>query len=304
LIATIKKVEISMRDLPIVLLRTFVVVASTLNLTTAARRLHRAPSTISMQLSRLEALVAAELLQRGQYGVRLTPAGEQLQSCAQQLLNLHDQILGSFQHADVGGLVRFGTHDQYATRSLVPLLEAFVLSYPEASLEVVCDHRPYYLASLLAEGQLDLALIEMPALSDGGERLFRDELVWVRNEAHSTHRRAPLPLAVFAEGCYHRDSARKALADAQIPYRIAFTSQSRAGVLAAVRAGIGVGIIPRSTLEPGLHVIEEGLPALPGTNITLFVADRVNEATRRLAQTIQASPQYRRDEQPSPPLQR
>lgn len=289
-----------MRDLPIVLLRTFVVVASTLNLTTAARRLHRAPSTISMQLTRLEGLVAAELLQRGQYGVRLTPAGEQLKSCAQQLLNLHDQILGTFQHADVGGLVRFGTHDQYATRSLVSLLETFVLCYPEASLEVVCDHRPYYLASLVAEGQLDLALIEMPALSDGGERLFRDELVWVRNELHSTHQREPLPLAVFAEGCYHRDSARKALADAQIPYRIAFTSQSRAGVLAAVRAGIGVGIIPRSTLEPGLHVIEEGLPSLPGTDITLFVAGQVNEATQRLAQTIQASPQYRRYEQPSP----
>ena len=65
-----------MRDLPIVLLRTFAVVAETLNLTTAAQRLHRAPSTISMQLTRLEALVAAELLQRGQYGVRLTPAGE------------------------------------------------------------------------------------------------------------------------------------------------------------------------------------------------------------------------------------
>jgi hypothetical protein len=50
-------------------------------------------------------------------------------------------------------------------------------------------------------------------------------------------------------------------------------------------------------------VIEQGLPPLPGTDITLFVADRVNEATQRLAQTIQASPQYRRDEQPSP-LQR
>jgi hypothetical protein len=59
-----------------------------------------------------------------------------------------------------------------------------------------------------------------------------------------------------------------------------------------------VGIIPRSTLEPGLQVIEEGLPPLPGTNITLFVADQVNEATQRLAQTIQASPQYRGYEQP------
>ncbi len=285
-----------MRNLPIVLLRTFVMVAETLNLTTAAQRLHRAPSTISMQLTRLEALVAVELLQRGQYGVRLTPAGEQLKACAQQLLNLHDRILGSFQHADVGGQVRFGTHDQYATRSLVPLLETFVLSYPEASLEVVCDHRPEHLAALVAEGKLDLALVEMPASSVGGRRLFRDELVWVCSEAHSTHEREPLPLAVFSEGCYHRDSAGKALTAAQIPYRIAFTSQSRAGVLAAVRAGIGVGIIPRSTLEPGLRVIEDELPPLPGTDITLFVADEVNEATLRLAQTIEATPQYQRHE--------
>jgi len=284
------------RDLPIPLLRTFVVVAETLNLTSAAARLHRAPSTISMQLNRLEALVSAELLQRGQYGVRLTLAGEQLKSCAPQLLNLHDRILGTFQHAEVAGQVRFGTHDQYATRSLTPLLEAFVLSYPEACLEVVCDHRPEHLAALVADGKLDLALVEMPALSVGGRRLFRDELVWVRAEVHSTHERAPLPLAVFVEGCYHRASADKALAEAQIPYRIAFTSQSRAGVLAAVRAGIGVGIIPRSTLEPGLLLIEDGLPTLPGTDITLFVAEEVNEATLRLAQTIEASPQYQRYE--------
>ncbi|WP_061239140.1 LysR family transcriptional regulator [Ectopseudomonas composti] len=281
-----------MRDLPIALLRTFVVVAETLNLTSAALRLHRAPSTISMQLNRLEALVAVELLQRGQYGVRLTHAGEQLKAHAQQLLNLHDRVLGSFRHAEVVGRVRFGTHDQYATRNLTPLLEAFVLSYPEASLEVLCDHRPEYLATCVAEGKLDLALAEMPVASGGGSRLFRDQLVWVRTDAHALHERMPLPLAVFVEGCLHRDSACAALAAAGIAYRIAFASQSRAGVLAAVRAGIGVGIVPRSTLEPDLRVIET-LPALPATDITLFVADQVNEATRRLAQTIEASPQYR-----------
>lgn len=285
-------VNSAMHDLPIVLLRTFAVVAETLNLTAAAARLHRAPSTISMQLSRLEALVSVELLQRGQYGVRLTQAGERLRDQARQLLNLHDRILGTFQHADVAGQVRLGTHDQYATRSLTPLLESFVVNYPEASLEVVCDHRPEHLAALVAEGKLDLALVEMPASSTGGHRLFRDQLVWVRTAAHSAHEREPLPLAVFTEGCYHRDSAARVLAGAQIPYRIAFTSQSRAGVLAAVRAGIGVGIIPRSTLEPGLLVIEEGLPPLPGTDITLFVGEKVNEATLRLAQTIEASPQY------------
>ncbi|WMC11242.1 LysR family transcriptional regulator [Oceanimonas pelagia] len=282
-----------MRDLPIALLRTFVVVAETLNLTVAAGRLHRAPSTISMQLSRLEDLVSTGLLERGQYGVRLTPAGEQLRSHAQLLLNQHDQILGSFLNADIGGKVRFGTHDQYATRSLPPLLETFVVNYPEVRLEVQCDHRPRQLVTLVQQGKLDLALVEMPLHSHDGQRLGRDELVWVRSAVHSAHLREPLPLAVFVEGCYHRDAALQALAQWEKPCRIAFTSQSRAGVLAAVRAGIGVGIVPRSTLEEGL-VVEPSLPPLPGTHTSLFVAERLNEASARLAQIIRDSPQFAR----------
>nr|WP_294863273.1 LysR family transcriptional regulator [uncultured Pseudogulbenkiania sp.] len=284
-----------MADIPIPLLRTFVVVADTLNLTTAASQLHRAPSTISMQLNRLEALVTAPLLERGQYGVRLTAAGELLRPHAHQLLSMHDRILGSFQNADITGKVRLGTHDLYATRALTPLLEAYMLSYPEAWLEVTCDHRPNYLASLVEEGQLDLALVEMPALSDGGLRLCRDQLVWVRAEAHPVHLDAPLPLALFPEGCYYREMATQALQLSGRPYRIAFTSHSRGGVLAAVKAGIGVGITPRTTVEEGLAIIVGELPPLPQTDTTLFMADNVNEATERLAQTIEKSPLFQRN---------
>ncbi|GGB91863.1 LysR family transcriptional regulator [Marinobacterium zhoushanense] len=282
-----------MTDLPIPLLRTFVVVAETLNLTTAASRLHRAPSTISMQVNRLESLVTAPLLERGQYGVRLTVAGEQLKSHAQQLLALHDRILGGFQNADITGKVRLGTHDLYITRALTPLLESYGVSYPEAELEVTCDHRPGYLASLVADGRLDLALVEMPTLSDGGVRLSRDRLVWVRGEAHPLNTQETIPLAVFPDGCFYRESATKALQRIDAPYRITFTSHSRAGVLAAVRAGIGIGVCPESALEPGLVVIDDALPALPQTDTTLFIADKVNAATARLAQTIEESPLFR-----------
>ncbi|UTW10928.1 LysR family transcriptional regulator [Marinobacterium rhizophilum] len=287
-----------MPELPIGLLRTFAVTAQTLNLTAAAGQLHRAPSTISMQLSRLESLVNTELLVRGQHGVRLTPAGEQLLGHAYQLLNLHDRILGAFHNVDINGKVRLGTHDQYATRSLTPILEAFVLSYPEAQLEVICDHRPQHLVTLLNEGKLDIALVEMPAQSEGGLRLAPDELVWVRSPVHNVHERDPLPLAVFVEGCFHRDSASLALQQTDTAYRIAFISQSRAGVLAAVRAGIGIGVIPRSTLEPGMVIVESGLPPLPKTDTTLFVAEDTNEATQRLAQTIRESPQFSSSGQP------
>lgn len=282
-----------MADLPIPLLRTFVVVADTLNLTSAATLLHRAPSTVSMQINRLEELVTTPLLERGQYGVRLTLAGEQLKLQAQQLLALHDRILGGFRNADITGKVRLGTHDLYVTRALTPLLESYRLCYPEAELEVTCDHRPGHLASLVAQGRLDLALVEMPALSDGGQRLGGDRLVWARSEAHPLQPQEPIPLVMFPEGCFYRESAIKALQRLDMPYRITFTSHSRGGVLAAIQAGLGIGVVPESTLEPGLTPIEE-LPALPQTHTTLFIAERPNAATTRLAQTIEECPLFRR----------
>jgi len=281
-----------MAELPIALLRTFVVVAETLNLSAAASRLHRAPSTVSMQLNRLEARVDTTLLERGQYGVRLTPEGESLKLHAHQLLSLHDRIVGTFKHADVGGSVRFSTHDQYATRLLPSILEAFVLAYPQARLEVVSDHRPDYLLELMDKKQLDVALVEMPRLSEGAVRLSQDQLVWVQSDRLTIHDKELLPLATFPPGCYHRSSALKALEQAGRSYHIAFTSQSRAGVLAAVRAGVGVGVVPRSMVEEGMVIVDSQLPALPETNNALFVQPHTNEASARLAQTIEHSPQF------------
>ncbi|GGF83113.1 LysR substrate-binding domain-containing protein [Alteromonas lipolytica] len=281
-----------MRDLPINLLRTFMVVADTLNLTEAAKVLHKATSTVSMQLNRLEELVANPLMERGQHGVRLTAAGVQLTTHARQLLNLHDQIVGSFQNMEIDGTVRLGSHDQYASRTLSPLLQEFILSYPEAQLEVFCDHSPDTLLHKLDKGQLDIALVEMMAGTSGGTRLRRDALVWVGSRDHHLQSLPILPLAVFDEGCYHRSHAKRVLEEAGIPYRIAFTSQSRAGVLAAVRAGVGIGTIPLHTLEDDLLVLNEELPALPETEVALFMGKKVNEATRRLEQIIQDSPLF------------
>lgn len=280
-----------MLDLPINLLRTFMVVADTLNLTEAAKQLHKAPSTVSMQLNRLEDLVANPLMERGQHGVRLTAAGLQLCTHAQQLLNLHDQIVGSFQNMDINGVVRLGTHDQYASRTLAPILQDFIISYPEAKLEAFCDYRPNHLVELIGKGKLDIALVEMVAGSEGGIRLRRDELVWIGSKDHFVHTQAVLPLVVFDEGCKHRQFACEALEEANIRYRIAFTSQSRSGVLAAVRAGIGLAIMPFHTLEEDL-VIHRDLPALPDMEVTLFTSTKVNEATKRLENIIMASPVF------------
>ncbi|MBV1787145.1 LysR family transcriptional regulator [Marinobacterium sp. D7] len=278
-----------MTDLPISLLRTFVVVSDTLNLTVAAKQLHRAPSTVSMQLSRLETLVTVTLLERAQYGVKLTAAGEELRSHAHQLLGLHDRILGTFLNAGIKGKVRLGTHDHYVTESLTPLLQTYALSYPEVRLEVVCDYRPHYLASLVADGELDIALVDMSSLSGIGLCLGHDQLVWVKAEAHPLQPSAPIPLALLPEGSLGRDEALRLLKQYNLPHRVAFTSHSWTSILAAVRAGIGIGVIPKMALESGMIIIDEGLPTLPQTENTLIVSTHINEATTRLVSTIKES---------------
>ncbi|GGB81580.1 LysR family transcriptional regulator [Marinobacterium zhoushanense] len=278
-----------MTDLPISLLRTFVIVSDTLNLTAAAKQLHKAPSTVSMQLNRLEALVTITLLERGQHGVKLTAAGEQLRSHAHQLLALHDRILGTFLNAGIKGEVRLGTHDHYVTQSLTSLLQTYALSYPEVRLEVVCDHRPHYLASLVADGELDIALVDMSSLSDIGLRIGHDQLVWVKAEAHPLQLSAPIPLALFPEGSVDREEALRLLKQYNLPHRIAFTSHSRTSILAAVRAGIGIGVVPKTMLESGMITIGEELPILPQTEIRLIVAANINEASARLVSTIKQS---------------
>lgn len=275
-----------MTDLPLSLLRTFVIVADTLNLTAAAKQLHRSPSTISMQLNRLETRVATTLLERGRYGVKLTAAGEQLHEHAQRLLCLNDRILADFRNASVKGRVRLGTHEHCVTASFSQLLEAYTFAYPGVKLDVICDYRAQHLVALIDAGKLDIALVDMPFSSAQGLSLAQEPLVWARAQRHPLRPGVPLPLVLSPAGCVDRELALSLLTQARVAHRIAFTSHCRSSLLAAVRAGIGIGVMPESVLEPGMVVIGEGLPKLSQIETRLVVAEPMNEATARLAVTI------------------
>ena len=98
-------------DLDIDLLRSFVAVAESKHFTRAAERLNRVQSAVSMQVKRLEAVVGAKLFDRTKRSVKLTDAGEQLWSYAQQMLRLQEEALSSFGKAALTGRVRAGPQE-------------------------------------------------------------------------------------------------------------------------------------------------------------------------------------------------
>jgi len=78
------------RDIDIRLIRTFLTVAESGGMTSAATSLNLTQGAVSQKIKRLEALFGAELFERKQKKPRLTPDGERLMARAYRMISLND----------------------------------------------------------------------------------------------------------------------------------------------------------------------------------------------------------------------
>src|SRR5215831_12650615 len=76
-------------------LRTFVAVASTLNLTRAGEKLHLAQSSVTEQIQALESDLGAALFDRSKRKWALTPAGARLLDYAGTIIALSEEARGA-----------------------------------------------------------------------------------------------------------------------------------------------------------------------------------------------------------------
>ncbi|MFN3523767.1 MAG: LysR substrate-binding domain-containing protein [Phenylobacterium sp.] len=260
-----------MPQLDLDLLRTFVAVFEAGGFTRAAALLGRTQPAVSLQVQRLEEQLGTSLFDRGGRGVALTTEGAALLPQARRLLRLHDEIAASLGQGELEGEVRFGAPEDIATSHLPAILGAFARSHPRIRLSVTCD----YTANLLdqmSRGLLDLALVKREPLGpDLGISVWREPLVWAALEADFAAQR-PLPLIVAPAPDIYRKRALAALDAAGVAFRPAFTSPSLAGQLAALRAGLGVGVLPEAMVPRDLAIVGEGLPPLAEGEIALVSA--------------------------------
>ncbi|HSH47443.1 MAG TPA: LysR substrate-binding domain-containing protein, partial [Halomonas sp.] len=274
--------------LDLALLRTLVAVADTGSVTAAARRLAFTQSTVSMQLSRLEAVLEVSLHERQGRRIRFTAEGERLLEHARRLLALNDEVLADMRARRVTGELNLGIPEDYA-----PLLTAvfswFHQLYPDVGLQVTCGVSAELVERVRAD-ELDLALVTRQRRSPGGEVIRREPLTWAVGLERQPPLSDPLPLALYSPGAdLFREVAEDALAAAGRDWRVAYTSQSMAGLAPVVQAGLAIVVVTRSMLGPQLRALDEssGLPALPAVELALHrAARRPTEPARRLAELI------------------
>lgn len=270
------------------LLRTFLAVAETGNLTRAGERVHRTQSAVSMQIKRLEDGLGEALFTRGSRGVELTAKGEQLLGNARRIVSLIDETAASLAAPPLEGSVRLGIPEEYGDTILVRAISTFAKVHPDVEIHARYDSSAGNLA-LLSNDQLDLAVVFEWQHYSRGEMLMSDPTVWVTSDAHAPHHQTPLPIALYQASGWCTEFALQLLDSRGHAYRTAYRSRTSGGLKVAVKSGLAIAPISRSNIPAGCRELtqEDGFGEIDHSRVVMHRNPRsLGQAVDAMARAI------------------
>lgn len=258
----------------------------------AARALGADQSTVSRRVAALEASLGVALFERGRRAAAPTEAALALRDAAARMeaefTRFCDEAAGA-QGRSPAGRVRLATTDEVAAHVIVPrVLPGLRARHPELSVDLVTGYR----AADLVGREADVAVRFFQTTRGDlvGRRVARlpTAVLAARAKARSLRGRALRELdwvSVELAGIATPESQWLAAHVARAPAMVCTSYQVQ---LAAIRAGLGVGVGPRVYARfDRAFVALEGHPALPTLDVYV-VTRRAVRSLARVAAVVDA----------------
>ncbi|MDY7786716.1 LysR substrate-binding domain-containing protein [Burkholderia ubonensis] len=270
----------------------------------AADRVARSSSAVSAQIRKLEEQAGTPLFVKSGRGLALTDAGDAMLRYARRMIELNDEAAAAVRGVSLDGWVRIGLQEDFGEAILPGVLGRFARAHPKVRIEARVAHNAELLERLDAN-QLDLALVWGDPASAAfvartgidSEEIARVPMRWIgaagsgaagigaagdgdAGESSVRLPDEPLPLVVFDRPCRFFGAATDALDRAGVPWRVAFTTPSLAGLWAAASAGLGLTVRSHYGLPASVRLLDAaplGLPELP--SVPLMLLRRASSAT-------------------------
>lgn len=254
-----------MTNIPTELLRTLIAVVDFRSFTKAAQSLGVTQPAVSAQIKRLQSLLGTDLLDKRAPGFGLTASGELVVNYARRLLSINDQILDLAAPRAAAKCIRIGVTGDFAAAGVSLGLTPCRVQRPDLRFALYSASIETLLKDI-GDGATDLAVWvsgSAPAIST--TYYWAEELVWVHSASTMIESGQPVPLVSYGEQCVLTQNAIAALSQANRTYDLMYVGSSIAGLAAAVAAGFGVMVLPRSRADiPGVAIWEQPpLPPLP-----------------------------------------
>jgi DNA-binding transcriptional LysR family regulator len=257
------------------LLRTLVTVVEMRSFTKAANLLGVTQPAVSAQIKRLQTVLGFELLDKSTPGVTLTARGEKVVAYARRMLAINDEILRLTDSEMGGRTIRVGMPSDYSGVRIPGILAKFRVRWPDVSF-IVTSGTTESLLSDLKKGYFDLVMSvteSEPAYAPRHQ--WMRKAVWVHSDATSIDPDGPVPLVSYAEECACQRLAVSALRGAGRDCNLVFTGFNVISLAAAIKAGLGVMVMPSGrAIHANLSIWEDApLPALSPLHVGIHVRD-------------------------------
>jgi LysR family cyn operon transcriptional activator len=237
-------------------LRSFRIVAETLNFTRAAERLNLTQAAVSHQIKALETELGEPLFIRAKRGVRLSQAGEIALEYVERILDetetMRERVSG--RERALSGRVRAAAATQAFVHLFAPLFEQFMRAHPSVALSFRTTASTEQTVGDILNGAADVGFASLPIHSPALQvtELFEDELVLVVGRAHALAGRPAATveeigrerLIMFERGASIRRTTEDFLKRAEIAPEFALESNDTYFIKLMVEHGLGVSFLP------------------------------------------------------------
>jgi DNA-binding transcriptional LysR family regulator len=237
-------------------LRTFRIVAETLNFTRAAERLNLTQSAVSHQIKALETELGEPLFIRTKRGVKVSPAGTLALEHAERILNEADALLDvmSGREKHPLGRVRAAAATQAFVHLFANLFESFMRENEGIDLIFRTTVSTDQTVTDILNGAADVGFASLPVYSPALQvsELFRDELVLVAGQNHRLFGAHEVALAeiererliLFERGASIRRATDDFFARVGMRPELALESNDTFFVKLMVEHGLGISLLP------------------------------------------------------------
>lgn len=236
------------------LLRYFLAVAETGNFSRAARRVSVTQPTLSVGIAKLERELGARLFDRDRQRVALTPAGSRFLVRARRIAAEYEHALVELSEVTDPTLLRVGVLNTIPTRLVEGWLTAHRALGSGETLEIL-DGSERDIAERLERGRIDLALsvIRPHHPRFAPEVLSRERYMMVlppdhplADESEVQAEQLARDRMVLRRHCEALPEINRFFVERGVRPRFVLKTTSDERVLAVVRSGAGIGMMPES----------------------------------------------------------
>ena len=227
----------------------FLTIAQEGSISSAARKLYMSQPPLSAQMKLLEEELGCSLFIRGSKNITLTEEGKILYQRAESILNQIKSTMLEIKEASRFEVVRVGIISSIVEK-VSKILSDFHLTNDKVIYEIT-EANTYRLLELLKNGTISVAFVREPYPNGGFKqiKLFEDKLVAVGKDLPEN-----LDLTYLSEKplvLYRRwiEVIRQQFDSIDIPFDYICLNDDARTTISMVRNGLGVGLVPLSSVE-------------------------------------------------------